>query len=411
MRSRPCVSVSTRSAIAASTSARNATPLRAAMVSNVARKRGDLLRQVGRRVAQFDGLGVVFRRIEQVVDLAQQRVGQRKNRLRAARDRRFARLDRQQFGRRDDTGQRRAQLVADLGQQIGLAAAFLLGMLARLAQGRDQLARIHRHDDDRHEQRSPEHAVLLPVRIERQHQRKAGDRCDLAQVHQRSAGAEAKAERREQIEPGDQAAELAGQGDPDRQHERIEHGRGDQQAVQHLERSVADQRIRRQGVDAVTRGQAQEPQRNTVRAGQEQHQIGDDDRNRDADAHAQLGEQYCPQPEFGLVENAFDEVNVHVPRFAQTLRPPVHWAKYGILGQRSLIASRQRMQERGQHGRRRRPPSRLFRWPAAAGRYRRAVPVAASSTTATARSRPRAPARPSCCCGTRRNRRRGRARA
>ena len=73
-------------------------------------------------------------------------------------------------------------------------------------QGLDQHAGIHRHDDHGYQQCRPDHAVVLPVRVDRKHKHETGDRGDLADVHERAAGAETEAERREQVKPGNQRA-------------------------------------------------------------------------------------------------------------------------------------------------------------------------------------------------------------
>ena len=83
---------------------------------------------------QLRGARAELGHVEQLVDFAQQLVGQGEDGIGTPGHRFVADLGRQQFGRRDDAGQRRAQFMADLGQQRRLGLAFPLGVLTRFAQ-------------------------------------------------------------------------------------------------------------------------------------------------------------------------------------------------------------------------------------------------------------------------------------
>ena len=195
--------------------------------------------------------GLDAREVEQLLDLDVEPHRQFDDRMRARHAFRIGRLRLDQGCRRHDPGQRRAQFVTDLGQQLRLGLVGALGEFARILQLADQHARVERHHGKQHQVREPEQRLAAPVRRQQRHQAEAqhGDR--LAEMHRIAADAEPEAQDGEQIEADEQRRRLAHDEQPCRQHEWIQ-DRGQHQQVARREMpATVRQPISRQVVGQV----------------------------------------------------------------------------------------------------------------------------------------------------------------
>jgi hypothetical protein len=157
----------------------------------------------------LDLVGLDPRQVEHLVDQRQQRArrgldGPRVVALLA----RQARLH-QQVGHADHTVERRAHLVAHVGDETALGLARQPCPFHRLLEAADHCRDVKRQHQQCQQQAHAEHAVLTPVRAAQQHHAEPGDAERGGQVEVAGAVAEAVADHDPEVHPIDRRCCLA----------------------------------------------------------------------------------------------------------------------------------------------------------------------------------------------------------
>ena len=117
----------------------------------------------------------------------------------------------EQVGHADHAVQRRAQLVAHVGQEPGLGRVRLVRTVDRAVQLLQELGEIHRQHGQRDQYAGGQHGVLVPVRVHRHHRAEAEHRHHRGPQQVGAPVAEAVAHRHPQVDRKQRQTVVAGQ--------------------------------------------------------------------------------------------------------------------------------------------------------------------------------------------------------